>query len=73
MNTAIDLNNKVALVTGSTRSIGARTAQVFSANGAKVVVTGRNERLGKQVVSQITDAGGEAEFFSGGYGQRAGR
>ncbi|XP_017490672.1 PREDICTED: uncharacterized oxidoreductase SERP2049-like, partial [Rhagoletis zephyria] len=37
-----DLNNRVAIVTGSSSGIGAEIALKLAANGALVVITGRN-------------------------------
>ncbi|WP_237718899.1 SDR family NAD(P)-dependent oxidoreductase [Halogranum rubrum] len=53
---------QTVLVTGSTRGIGAGTAERFAAEGASVVVTGRTEADGRTVVDRITEAGGEATF-----------
>jgi NAD(P)-dependent dehydrogenase (short-subunit alcohol dehydrogenase family) len=56
------LQNKVALVTGSTRGLGRAIALEFAKQGAKVAVTGRNEQGGRGVVDEIRSAGGTAEF-----------
>jgi NAD(P)-dependent dehydrogenase (short-subunit alcohol dehydrogenase family) len=53
-----------ALVTGSTAGIGRAIAVEFAAQGAAVVVTGRNAERGAAVVSEITDAGGTAAFLA---------
>ena len=37
------LEGKVAIVTGATSGMGRESATLFAAEGAKVVVTGRNE------------------------------
>lgn len=57
------LKNKVAVVTGSTSGIGVGIANVFAAEGAKVVVTGRREERGQMVVDAITEEGGKAVYF----------
>ena len=46
------LENKVALVTGGSTGIGAGTALAFANEGAKVVVTGRNEETLKTSAAQ---------------------
>ena len=56
------LENKVALITGSTRGIGRATAKLFAAEGAKVVVVGTNAELGENCVAEIKTDGGEAVF-----------
>ena len=59
---AFDLSGKVAIVTGSTSGIGIGVARVLAANGAHVVVCGRREERGQEVVNEISQAGGEASF-----------
>ena len=51
--------NKVAIITGSTRRIGRATAELFAKEGAKVVVVGTKEELGESCVNEIKAAGGE--------------
>ena len=55
------LENKVAIVTGSSRGIGAQIAKALSSAGARVVVNySGNEKAAGQVVAIIKAAGGEA-------------
>jgi 3-oxoacyl-[acyl-carrier protein] reductase len=56
------LDGKVALITGSTSGMGRETAYLFAREGAKVVVTGRNEARAKEVVDKIKADGGEAIY-----------
>src|SRR5438874_3336039 len=55
-------SGKVALVTGGTSGIGKATAIEFARAGAKVVLTGRREKEGGQVVAEIKKLGGDAAF-----------
>jgi NAD(P)-dependent dehydrogenase (short-subunit alcohol dehydrogenase family) len=54
--------NKVALVTGGTSGIGKAAALALAAAGAKVVVAGRRENEGREVVEAIEKLGGKALF-----------
>ena len=56
------LDGKVAIVTGATSGMGRESAKLFAAEGAKVVVTGRNEERAKEVVDDIKAAGNEATY-----------
>ena len=57
------LDGKVALITGSTRGIGRTMAEMFAAEGAKVVLSGRSVDKGEKNVERIRAAGGEAMFL----------
>jgi len=65
------LQNKIALITGGTSGIGKATALAFAHEGAKVVLSGRREKEGAEVVAEIKKLGGEASFFRTDVAQEA--
>lgn len=56
------LDGKVAIITGATSGMGRDTAYVFAEEGAKVVITGRDEARAKEVIETIKKSGGEASY-----------
>ena len=53
---------KVALITGGNAGIGRAAAIEFAKQGAKVVVSGRREKEGREVIGEIKALGGEGIF-----------
>jgi NAD(P)-dependent dehydrogenase (short-subunit alcohol dehydrogenase family) len=58
------LDGKTALVTGATSNIGRAIAVAFGAEGAHVIVSGRDAGRGAAVVNEIETAGGRATFVA---------
>ncbi len=49
------LNNKIAVITGGNSGIGLATARRFIADGAQVVITGRNQEALDTAVAELGD------------------
>ena len=56
------LENKVALISGGARGMGAAEARMFAREGAKVVIGDVLATEGQQVEAEINEAGGECVF-----------
>lgn len=63
--------NKVVLVTGATAGIGRAAAQAFAREGAKLIVTGRNQAAGDKLVAELRAQGTQVEFVPGDAAQEA--
>lgn len=59
------LKDKVALITGGSLGLGKATAILFAKEGAKVIITGRNEGRLKEAVEEAKQQGAEIEYFVG--------
>ncbi len=51
----MQLKNKIAIVTASTRGIGLETALVLAKNGATVYLAARNEKLANEIIKKHND------------------
>lgn len=67
------LKNKVAIITGGARDIGAAVSKNMASEGAKVVINYyNNEAAAEQTLQEITDAGGSATLIRADITQQAG-
>ena len=58
------LENKVALISGGARGMGAVEAKLFAEEGAQVIIGDMLEEEGRKVEAEINEAGGECVFVS---------
>jgi 3-oxoacyl-[acyl-carrier protein] reductase len=61
----LNLRGKRAMVTGSTAGIGAETARVLAAEGASVVIHGRNPEGAEKTADELRDAGAAVAIVLG--------
>ncbi len=56
------LKDKIAIITGAARGIGAKSAELFAAEGAAIAIWDVNAERGERVAKQIQSAGDAAIF-----------
>jgi NAD(P)-dependent dehydrogenase (short-subunit alcohol dehydrogenase family) len=56
------MSNPVVLITGALTGIGHATAIAFAREGARIVVSGRRDKEGKELVEVLRTLGAEADF-----------
>lgn len=63
MNKLFDIKDYVVVITGGTGVLGRTIAKYLAKEGAKVIVLGRKENVGAEIVADITAEGGSCEFM----------
>lgn len=63
MNELFNIKGYVVVITGGTGVLGCAIAKYLALNGAKVIILGRKEEVGQEIVADIKAAGGECEFL----------
>jgi NAD(P)-dependent dehydrogenase (short-subunit alcohol dehydrogenase family) len=56
------MNNSVVLITGALTGIGRAAAIIFAREGAQIVVSGRRDKQGQELVEELHGLGAEAIF-----------
>lgn len=63
MKNLFDIKDYVVVITGGTGVLGRAIAKYLALNGAKVIILGRKEEVGREIVAGIEEAGGQCEFM----------
>lgn len=63
MNKLFDIKDYVVVITGGTGVLGRTIAKYLAKEGAKVIILGRKENVGAEIVADITTEGGHCEFM----------
>src|ERR1700692_4924040 len=58
----VDMSSPVVLITGALTGIGRAAAVIFAQEGAHVVVSGRRDKQGQELVAELEALGAEAIF-----------
>src|SRR5689334_5665519 len=66
-----EVADKTVLVTGATDGVGRVVAERLGANGARILVHGRNRARGTNVITEIRRKGGAAEFLAADFSSLA--
>jgi NAD(P)-dependent dehydrogenase (short-subunit alcohol dehydrogenase family) len=57
------MKNPVVLITGALTGIGRAAAKIFAQEGAQIVVSGRRDKQGQELVAELQGLGAEAIFI----------
>ncbi|WP_443702297.1 SDR family oxidoreductase [Prevotella sp.] len=63
MNNLFNIRDYVVVITGGTGILGRCIAKYLALEGAKVIILGRKEEVGKKIADDIVAAGGQCEFM----------
>ena len=65
MNNLFDIKGNVTVITGGTGVLGREIARYLAHNGAKVIIMGRKEEVGREIVDRINseNPSGSIEFM----------
>lgn len=63
MKGLFDIKDNVTVITGGTGILGRTIAQYLAQEGAKVIILGRKEEVGREIADNICKAGGICDFM----------
>jgi NAD(P)-dependent dehydrogenase (short-subunit alcohol dehydrogenase family) len=57
------MNTPVVLISGAFSGIGRTTAVAFAKEGARIVIAGGRDKLGRDLAAELRALGAEAEYW----------